>query len=406
MEIGYTAAALIGSVLGGSAPLPAEALDYDALYRFANAHSVVPLIAYALKKADLLPPEQRSRFANDLHVAMAMEATQEYYLQSLSEAFREKQIKFMPLKGCVMKHLYPQPFLRTMCDIDIQYDPARKKEVHEIMLAKGLHFEEASGTDGVNVSYRKPPYLHVEMHGVLMDADVPLYHSYFGQCFERTVPKNGSEVMFGDEDFFVFMTAHMAKHYFSAGTGLRSVADLWLYLKKKPELNRDYIFDELKKIELDEFLRIILGAAGVLFDGKPADETLQAVCRYIFDSQTYGTTAHYATRQADSSHRSDYVKKRLFPDAEFMAINYPVVKKCRLLLPLFWLIRLFSVVFTGRGKHNDVTAVLSSSRQMLDARTIPGKPVSIADEKFYVKDDADALGGSRKGHNSNDQKKK
>jgi len=402
MEIGYTAAALIGSVLGGSAPLPTEALDYDALYRFAHEHSIVPLIACALKKADRLPPEQKSRFTNDLHVAMAMEATQEFYLQSLSDAFREKGIQFMPLKGCVMKHLYPQPFLRTMCDIDIQYDPARKKEVNDILLEKGFFFEEATGTDGVNVSYRKPPYLHVEMHGVLMDADVPLYHSYFGKNFERTVPKNGSEVMFGDEDFFIFMTAHLAKHYFAGGTGLRSIADLWLYLKKKPALNTRYIFEELKKIELDEFLRIILGAADVLFDGKEADETLQTVCRYIFDSRTYGTAEHRATRQADSSDRGAYLKKRLFPDAEFMAINYPIVKKCKLLLPLFWLIRLITVVFSRRGRKNDVTAVLSSSRQMLDARNIPGKPVSIADEKFYAKADADAVGSSRKGNTEHD----
>ena len=392
MEIGYTAAALIGSVLGGSIALPTEEIDCGALYRFAREHSIVPLIAYALKKNDLLPPEQKSRFANDLHVAMVTEATQEFYLQTLSEAFREKNIKFMPLKGCVMKHLYPQPFLRTMCDIDIQYDVARKDEVNEILLAKGLSFEEASGTDGVNISYRKPPYLHVEMHGVLMDADVPLYNRYFGWNFERTVPKNGSEVMFGDEDFFVFMTAHLAKHYFGGGTGLRSVADLWLYLKKKPNLDIHYIYEELKKIELDRFLKIILDAADVLFDGKPADDTIQAVCSYIFDSKTYGTTEHNATRRADSSNRGEYLKKRLFPDAEFMAINYPAVKKCRLLLPLFWLIRLLTVLFTGRGKNNDVTLVLSTDKRTLDARNIPGKPTIIKDEKFYAKGNADPAG--------------
>lgn len=403
MEIGYIAAALVGLALGGKAAPPGGEIDYDALYRFAHEHSIVPLVAYGLKKADLSPPpEQAGRFANDLRVAMAMEATQEVYLQRLSEAFREQNIKFMPLKGCVMKHLYPQPFLRTMCDLDIQYDTARRDDVNKILLANGFFFEEASGTDGVNVSYRKPPYLHVEMHGVLMDADVPLYHEYFGKNFERTVPKNGSEVMYPDEDFFIFMVAHLAKHYFMGGTGLRSVADLWLYLKKKPELNVRYLYDELKKIELDEFLKIILGAAGVLFDGKEADETRQAVCRYLFDSKTYGTTAHLITRQADSSDRGAYLKKRLFPDAEFMAINYPAVKKCKLLLPLFWLIRLVTVVFTGRGRNNDVTAVLSASKETLDARNIPGKPVFIRDEKFYAQGNAEENGGYRKGNTEHD----
>ncbi len=397
MEIGYTAAALIGLVLGGRASPPAGEIDYDALYRFAREHNIVPLIAFGLKKAGLLPPEQAARFGNDLRVAMAMDATQEVYLQRLSEAFRAADVRFMPLKGSVMKHLYPQPFLRTMCDIDIQYDTARRNDVNGILLANGFALDEVSGTDGVNLSYRKPPYLHVEMHGVLMDADAPLYHRYFGRDFERTVPKNGSEVRFSDEDFFVFMTAHLAKHYFSGGTGLRSVADVWLYLKKKPALDMEYVTGELKKIELDRFLPIILGAAGVLFDGDPADEQQKAVCSYLFDSNAYGTAEHQATRQADSSRRGEYLKKRLFPDAAFMAINYPVVKKCKFLLPLFWLIRLITVLFTGRGKNNDVTAVLSASRQTLDARNIPGKPEIIKDEKFYAQAPADQSGGDRKG---------
>ena len=238
MELGYTAAALISLVLGGKAAPPTGEIDYDSLCRFAREHNSVPLIAFGLKKAGLLPPEQAARFGNDLRVAMAMEATQEVYLQRLSEAFRAENIKYMPLKGCVMKHLYPQPFLRTMCDLDIQYDTARKADVDRILLANGFTLEEASGTDGVNLSYRKPPYLHVAMHGVLMDADAPLYHRYFGQSFERTVPKNGSEVQYGDEDFFVFMLAHLAKHYFSGCTGLRSGAEIGLSLKQRPALQR------------------------------------------------------------------------------------------------------------------------------------------------------------------------
>ncbi len=386
METGYFAAALIGSALGGKAALPTqgETIDFDALYSFSQEHNILPLIAYGLKKAELLPAEQKGRFANALHLAMAVEATQETYLQRLSEAFREKEIKFMPLKGCVMKHLYPYPFLRTMCDLDIQYDTARKDEVNEILLQNGFSFEEASGTGGVNLSFRKPPYLHIEMHGVLMDADVPLYNRYFGRNFERTVPKNGSEVMFRDEDFFVFMVAHFAKHYFSGGTGLRSLADLWLYIRKKPELDIRYIYQELKEINLDGFTKTILGVAGVLFDGKPADEKQTNICQYLFNSKAYGTKEHQDTRTADSSDRSDYLKKRLFPDAEFMAINYPAVKKCRLLLPLFWLIRLITVLFSGRAKNSDVTAVLSASTETLDARNIDGKPIIVKDEKFYT----------------------
>ena len=72
--------------------------------------------------------------------------------------------------------------------------------------------------------------------------------------------------------------------------------------------------------------------------------------------------------------KSRFLLHRLFPGRDFMAINYPAVRKCAVLLPLFWVVRLLKVLFKKDYKGSDVSMVMSLSGSQLDAREIPGKP--------------------------------
>lgn len=351
-----------------------EQLDYAELYKFSKAHSIVNTVCYALEKLNMLPEEYATPFRRELKIGRAREATQEIELEEISAQLESRGIKYMPLKGSVMKHLYPRPDLRSMCDLDIQYDKSRKDELDEIMLPRGYEVAEVSCTDGVNIAYIKKPFMYIEFHGVLMDTDIPLYNSYFGTDFERTVPDGGCRVKYKDEDFFVFMVAHLAKHYYLGGTGLRSLADIWLFLRKKPQLDMEYIFAELKKIRLDEFVKIIIGINGVLFEGKEPDEQQKNVISYILGSGTYGTLSNSSAENIKNQSKLQFVLKRLFPDREFMSINYPIVKKCVLLMPLFWIVRLVSTFFKKGYKGSDVDVVMNVSTTQTDARKIPGNP--------------------------------
>lgn len=351
-----------------------EQIDYPALYKFSKAHSIVNTVCYALEKLNMLPEEYAAPFRRELKIGRAREATQELELEEISAQLESREIKYMPLKGSVMKHLYPRPDLRSMCDLDIQYDKSRKAELDEIMLPMGYEVAEVSCTDGVNIAYIKKPFMYIEFHGVLMDTDIPLYNSYFGTDFERTVLDSGYRVKYTDEDFFVFMAAHLAKHYFLGGTGLRSLADIWLFLRKKPGLDMDYISAELKKIRLDEFVEIIKGVNEVLFDGKVPDAAQKSVINYILGSGTYGTAENRSAENVKNQSKLKYLLGRLFPDRRFMAVNYPVVEKCVLLLPLFWAVRLVSTFIKKGYKGSDVDVVMNVSTAQIDARKIPGNP--------------------------------
>lgn len=376
MNIGIIASRLMAYAAEGI-PINKEKLgdiDYEKLFKFSKAHSAANLVGYALQKLDMLPDEYAAPFLKELKLSMVMEATQELETQEIAAQLEKRGIRYMLLKGSVMKQLYPLPYLRLMCDVDIQYDTAFKARLDDFMPDLGYEKAEVSGTDGVNIAYRKKPYMYIEFHGALMDKDVPLYNRYFGTDFERTIPVKGCEVKYSDEDFFVFMAAHLAKHYFLGGSGLRSLLDIWLYLRKKPELDKEYIFAELEKIRLDEFINIMLGINAVLFEGAKHSEQQKNIISYILSSGTYGTTANKSAELIKNQSKGSYVKQRLFPDREFMAINYPIVKKCVLLMPLFWIIRLVSVFLKKGFKGSDVEKVMNVEASKIDARKIPGNP--------------------------------
>ncbi len=376
MEPGVIAARLMAYVIDGVGPDFEEgvSIDHEALFKFSKSHSIDNVIGLALEKLNMMPEHCREAYSKARKISLVREATQEIETQELCGELERLGIKHMLLKGSVMKHLYPTPDLRSMCDVDILYDRSFADRLGPLMEEHGYELYEKTGTDGVNLSYIKKPFMNIEFHGVLMDRDVPLYNSYFGENFEHTVADEGCRVKYPDEDFFVFMAAHLAKHYFNGGTGLRSLADIWLYLRKKPELDMAKIKAKLRQIELDEFIDIIIGVNGVLFDGKEPSAEQSEIIDYIFHSGTYGTVEHKAENNMANESKSRFLLRRLFPDRAFMGINYPAVKKCALLLPLFWVVRLLKILFKKDYKNSDVGMIMNLSASRLDARKIPGKP--------------------------------
>lgn len=376
MEPGIVAAKLMAYVIDG-VDLQTHtdmSIDHGALFGFAKSHSIDNVIGLALEKLNMMPPQYRQAYSKAYKISLMREATQEIETQEICAELERLGIKHMLLKGSVMKHLYPTPDLRSMCDVDILYDTAFADKLTPLMEELGYELSESSGTGGINRSYIKKPFMNIEFHGVLMDKDIPLYNAYFGERFEHTAPDEGFRVKYPDEDFFVFMMAHLAKHYFNGGTGLRSLADIWLYLRKKPQLDMAAIKSKLRQIKLDEFTDIIIGVNGVLFDGKEPTAQQSEVIDYIFHSGTYGTIEQHAENNMQGKSKIGFLFNRLFPNRDFMAINYPAVRKCVLLLPFFWAVRLVKILIKKDYKDSDVNMVMSLNASQLDARRIPGKP--------------------------------
>ena len=137
----------------------------------------------------------------------------------------------MPLKGMLLKKLYPHPWLREMSDIDVWYDASATDKVREIMLADG--FREKTKYSPNHEVYIKGKIYTVETHTDLFNNYIhPDFHAYFhGKTYALCQDSPYKKQMTPNEQY-IFLTAHAFVHYSSAGTGLRTLLDQRIFLKR------------------------------------------------------------------------------------------------------------------------------------------------------------------------------
>ena len=329
-------------------PLPPE-LDLERLYKLAAWHSVANMACYALNRLEPLPPpEIMKHFREARNKGIAKEARQELEVELILSALEEKQIKCMPLKGYIIKNLYPQPNMRLMADVDILVEEGQLEKAGEIMLSLGYTAEHTGGNHDV---YYKRPVMNIELHRALIAEDNSKLFAYFGNGWERTRPAAGSNFRYemSNEDFYIYLLAHMAKHYRGCGTGIRSVMDVWVYNQHyKDQLDWNYTNTELEKAGLHDFAQSVKELSDQWFDGKVAKEINQEMSAFILTNGTYGTTRNAAINrfiQGKKDHDSftmakvKYTLRILFPNRQHMTILFPILHKLPFLLPVCWALR-------------------------------------------------------------------
>ncbi|MHB8127075.1 MAG: nucleotidyltransferase domain-containing protein [Desulfitobacteriaceae bacterium] len=282
---------------------------------------------------------------NDYKKGVAREATQHIAVEQILETFEEKGVPCMPLKGCLVKYLYPRPDMRLMVDIDIFFKTKQAEKVKKIMQGQGYTVKHQGGNHDV---YYRQPYMNIEMHHRLISENSP-YSSYLDKTWDRAKLKADCQYTYdlSCEDFFIYLLIHLTKHYTRGGTGIRSFLDIWVYKGRyKDEMDWNYIQAELNKISLREFTENILGLCEVWFGNAQSNTLYEEMTAYIFSSGAYGTWKHSVI----SSLGVRVGKKKLpgklaywlnlfFPPAEILKNSYPLLIALPFLLPACWVLR-------------------------------------------------------------------
>jgi len=342
---------LLATVLHAAQPQkPPENLDWATLYKLSTKHCVANMVTYSLSKLshDSKPPHEiLVQFQNDCKKGMAKEATQHITVEQVLKTFEENHIACMPLKGYLIKYLYPQPDMRMMSDVDILFRHEQTEQVKKLLLGLGFTVEHEGGNHDV---YYKKPFMNIEMHRRLIAENSP-YSDYLKQVWGRARLKTDGQYIYelSQEDFFIFIMMHLTKHYAKAGTGIRSIMDIWVYNNRyRSEMDWNYIQAELEKVQLWEFTQNICGLGEVWFGEIQSNELYDEMSEYIFSSGVYGTKKHSlvsAMNTSASKKRSIRAAKQLyrlklfFPGLTAMKTTYPFLSVLPFLLPLCWVLR-------------------------------------------------------------------
>lgn len=321
---------------------PDAVLDWNIIYQLAKKHKIVPILYSVITKLpkDFIPRiEHLDAYMLIYKQNLVLDANRCYELERLQNAFNSSKIDFILLKGSVIKHYYPETFMRRMSDIDILFRNTNFKILDTIFENLGYRILQKGAKD---TAYINPiNNIKIEMQPHLIDMGYSEWFHYLENIWEKC-SHDQYEYKMSSEDFYIYHIIHMAKHFKNGGIGLNHVLDIYVMNRNFKQLDWNYVTDELKKINLLKFHQTMQALVNDWFDDKNtcefSKEEIALVAEYIFSGGAFGTkkqqeTNHIITR---GDHKLSY-RKKLFPNSTIM-INYygEFLKKHKYFLPLYW----------------------------------------------------------------------
>ena len=338
------------------------------LFKVSKKHDVAHLIAYALEKNGFsFEYEAWGLFKNDISQAKLRYEMMQADINEICTCFEKEGIEYILLKGAIIRQYYPQPWMRTSCDIDIL--------VHEedlnraVSLLKRDYSYEVKGKKGYHdISLFSPYGMHLELHYNIKEG-IDEYDKILTQVWEfsRSSKENRYKYLQSGEFLIFHLIAHMAYHFINGGCGLRSVLDLWI-LNKSVKVNKEALGKLLDKAGLGRFCNAMLELGEYWFENiNSASESIEETEKFILLGGVYGIRKQgVATSKARADGKFQYLIHRIFMPYERLAIIYPVIKKHKALTPFCQIARWFGAIFKRKKVKAELKALADLNAEQID----------------------------------------
>lgn len=341
---------LIKSALKGKAYELPESFSPEAVVDIAKNHQISPLVYYgAIKCGFEKNSDWMKKLFENAFPLVLLDEEQNAALNKLSNAFEKAEIEYMPLKGSVLKALYPKSEMRVMGDIDILIKSEQYGSIRQIMSESG--FDENVENDHEFVWTRGN--LCIELHKRLIPSYNKDFYAYFGDGWQLAKKSTAFKYIMDDEAFFIHLITHFTKHYREGGIGIKHLADLWVYKKAKLDLDFGYIKEELRKLCLDRFFEYVEKTLDNWFEGGEETYETKLISDTVFGSGVYGdeeiAVVSRMLRETKGGKSVGGTKLSRFFKVAFlpyknMCEKYGILRKLPFLLPIMWIVRFFDVL--------------------------------------------------------------
>ena len=334
-----------------------DKMDLSGVFAVAKAHSLTAIAAYALESAGIYDNAFEEEKNKAIRKEIILNAEREKVLAKLEKA----GIWYMPLKGIIIKDLYPQIGMRQMCDNDVLFDKAKIETLKHLMISLGFTMQHDDF--GHDIVFTKQPLSNFEMHTALFGVGHDeVMNKHYDNIESRLIKDDNNHYgyHFSIEDFYVFMIAHEHKHYNLGGTGLRSLVDTYVYIKNYGDkMDMQYIQNECQKLRIAEYEEQNRKLAMSVLKGKKLTDDYRKMLDYIVFSGTYGTVQNSVKNKLKKGNTSSFaklnlIKNRLFvpirksdPQYKAYAARYKWFYKSKARVPLLFFYRI-GVALTSR----------------------------------------------------------
>lgn len=342
---------LLGAAIKGEkAHLDADT-DYEKLFAFARRHSVAAMAFRAVDK-DECPPETYEKWSAAADRALRKDIIFDAERQAILSELDRKNIKYICLKGVVIKSLYAERGMREYSDNDILFDAEHEDDVSEIMTSRG--YDVLLGP--VHNSYHKDPVFNFEFHKELFLKESPYYPAFENVRSRAEKVGDGAEYKMTVADFYLYFIAHFAKHFSGCGTGVRYFCDLYLIKTKMiTDADKAAVEAAIEKAGLAEFNEKVSSLSDKMF-ARP-DELTYDDLNYIMENGTYGKRTTYIKNTVKKKGKVRYFFSRLFLPYESMCGKFPILRKVPILLPFCHVARIVEAIFNKNKRRRAKTEI-------------------------------------------------
>ena len=189
-----------------------EWLDLGEFFEFSYMHKLdgIAFLALSDTGAHKLDEQVWQIFRDKYYQSVFLDGTRAYYYDEITGALKARKIPYLPMKGTILKKLYPSPELRQSADIDIYIGEKNAADAREAMESVGFK-TNSFGKFGEADEYENDDHTYVDIHRVLIRKEF----SWTEECnriTDRLIAVDEYERAMTDEDFYVYMVCHIAKH--------------------------------------------------------------------------------------------------------------------------------------------------------------------------------------------------
>lgn len=350
---------------GNEVPQKVRSVDWDQIYKLADYHKVANLIYLALIGMETTISEKtHEKFFARYQESFLSGEKYEREVERIMLAFDRNEIHCMLFGAYIMRSYYPIKEMQMLSAIEIFIEEEQLEEIE--FLLERIGYEKSEEIVRIGHKYKKGSDSTIILRNY---AKITGKKKKYKKKLLRKVPTviGHSYIHQWDRNaFYVHLIQELVDYYAEGEINVRHVLDYWNYYKQVSDtLNWNYIEEELNKLQLLKFATYIRQLAHIWFDGQIATEDQEIYYNMEQYILTKGANGRAISKEflpliqvEEKKERVWEQKKRRkerhqwkFPRKEYMKELFPILNKYPMLLPIFWLYRLYFIY--GKQKKND-----------------------------------------------------
>lgn len=339
--------------------------DLQTIFKLAKKHDLAHIVGDVLDKSGLLKEDSQARkfFLQERNMAVFRYEQINYEYNEILRLLNEIGVEHIPLKGAVIRKFYPEPWVRTSCDIDIL---VREEDIEKstCALMKELGYDY-NGKGSHDAQLYSPGGVHLELHFSLLEDHLgkntaDILNDVWS--YATPIADDSKTFIMTNEIFYFYHFAHMAKHFEAGGCGIKPFMDLFI-MERAMRSDEEKLSDLLTQGGLLAFANATRALSKVWFEEAEHTATTLALEEYILTGGVYGTLDNKVkAQQTKKGGKFKYMFSRIFLPYELLCLNYPILKKRKWLTPCYQVVRWCRVLF--KGSANKSMRELNTSANM------------------------------------------